>query len=242
MKLLAIDIGNTSMKYAVQEDGRWHQAGNIDSAALTKHHILFSDLNYDSFVISNVSEDYPELIDQLLSNGHKGMMLSNTTILPFENHYKTPATLGRDRIAAVAGALKLYPKENILIVDSGTCTKYDFLSQEGHYYGGAIAPGLQMKLDAMHHFTARLPSYKVEDTQQWLGRNTEESLKSGALMASIFECEGYIKHFEEKFGQLRVILTGGRADFFAKNLKTKIFVHPELILEGLAHLYKTNEI
>jgi type III pantothenate kinase len=165
------------------------------------------------------------------------MELTNTTALPFENRYTTPHTLGKDRLAAVAGAHALFPGENCLVIDCGTCIKYDLLAADGIYHGGNIAPGAHMRIQAMHHFTARLPEVVMEMPEQVVGNSTETALQNGALRGASLEMEGFIRLFEQQYSPLRVVLTGGDANFFKPFLTFSIdSIVPELTLHGLNNI------
>ena len=138
---------------------------------------------------------------------------------------------------AVAGAQALFPGENCLVIDCGTCIKYEMLTSEGIYTGGNIAPGATMRIKAMHHFTARLPEAPMEMPDDFIGHSTETALQNGALRGAVLEMEGFIRLFEQKHAPLRVVLTGGDADFFQP------FLHlpndstvPDLTLHGLNNI------
>ncbi len=166
--------------------------------------------------------------------------LHTHTRLPIQNRYRTPGTLGKDRIAAVTGAYALKPSQDCLVVDAGTCITFDYLSRDGAYIGGNIAPGLRMRLRAMHEFTARLPHPGLQETEDWVGASTEEALRNGAQFGAAMELDGYIREGEARFGPLQVFLTGGDADFLAKKVKRKIFVNHHLVLFGLNQILDYN--
>jgi len=160
-------------------------------------------------------------------------ILNHETPLPISNKYHTPKTLGKDRLAAAIGASFLYPKQNCLILDAGTCLTYDFLDEKGVYHGGGISPGLNMRFKAMNKFTAALPLETVGSQRSFIGKNTTQSLRVGAQWGFIYEIDGFIEAYSKKFSGLTVISTGGDAKYLAKKVKTKIFVHPNLVLVGL---------
>ncbi len=168
------------------------------------------------------------------------MLLDHTLNFPFKINYHTPETLGRDRIAGIAGAWKLFKKENTLVGDLGTCNTYDFITKTGKYIGGNIAPGLNMRLVAMDKFTDKLPYVEPISNDHLMGLSTTEALQNGAVKGIILEIEGYIKHLKSEFGPINVILTGGDSAFFAKHFKKKIFAEPNLVLIGLNQILKNN--
>jgi type III pantothenate kinase len=203
--------------------------------------IAFGNRNQvEHIMISSVATTDPNLIPGL--NEHFGVQeLTHTTPLPFQNAYKTPQTLGKDRIAAVAGAQALFPNQDCLIVDCGTCIKYERLTADGTYLGGNIAPGANMRIKAMHHFTARLPEVPMEIPPNATGSSTKTALQNGALLGALLEIEGFARLFAQKAGPLRVILTGGDADFFSPHLHVAgLTLEPHLTLIGLNNILTYN--
>jgi type III pantothenate kinase len=180
-------------------------------------------------------------IKATLSTHFNTLELTAETPLPFDNQYTTPQTLGKDRLAAVAGAQALFPGENCLVIDCGTCIKYEMLTAVGTYLGGNIAPGLNMRIQAMHHFTARLPVVPPVMPAAFIGNSTETALQNGALRGTCLEIEGFIHLFELNHAPLKVLLTGGDAPFLATFLTPSIdSVVPELTLYGLNSILHFN--
>ena len=230
---LIIDEGNTRIKLAVFNNGQLAHLV-ISNSKDCKKAIDEILVNYsiEGIIISSVTEEINNILNQL--NIKNNVVLSNETPLPFKNLYETPKTLGVDRIALVTGAWSQFTKENSLIIDAGTCVTYDFITKEGNYLGGAISPGLEMRFKGMHTFTKKLPNLKnpinpVEVT----GKTTQQSMESGVLNGLIFEIDGYINHYLQKYKEVNVILTGGDANSLYKQLKNSIFVNPNFLLEGL---------
>ncbi len=159
---------------------------------------------------------------------------------PLKTDYLTPETLGPDRFASAVGAHSLYPGENTLILDFGTCLKIDYVDSAGVYRGGAISPGLDMRYKALHTFTAKLPLLsRPERFPDFLsGKSTPDSLHAGAVLGLLAEAEGIIKRYEEQVGLINILLTGGDAYFFEGRVKNAIFVPQNLVLLGLAETKK----
>ena len=160
-------------------------------------------------------------------------IISSLTEVPFKNLYKTPETLGVDRIALVAGAVTQFSGHNVLVIDAGTCITFDFVNSEGEYIGGAISPGLKMRFNSLNHFTANLPLLEKDDLIDFIGKNTKESMNSGVINGVIQEIDGVINQYKKKFLDLTVVLTGGDTNFLAKQLKSSIFANQNLLLHGL---------
>lgn len=159
---------------------------------------------------------------------------------PLKSDYQTPETLGPDRFASATGAYALFPDQNSLILDFGTCLKIDFVEKGGIFRGGAISPGVNMRYHALHNFTAKLPLLsRPEQFPEYLsGKSTPESLHAGVVLGILAEAEGIIGRYKEKMDQINVLLTGGDASFFEGRLKNAIFVPQNLVLIGLAETKK----
>src|SRR5690606_709080 len=155
------------------------------------------------------------------------------------NHYKTPQTLGLDRFAGVIGAAALYPEQNSLVIDAGTCITYDRIDKNRNYDGGGISPGLSMRFQAMHELTEKLPLIAPDlHFMEKIGTDTRSSLLAGAQQGLINEALGFINDYELRFEALQIILCGGDFKFFDTRLKNSIFAHsvkvePHLVLIGL---------
>jgi type III pantothenate kinase len=148
--------------------------------------------------------------------------------------------LGNDRIALVSSASIKYPHENVLIIDVGTCITYDFINNENQYTGGAISPGLNMRLRSLNKFTGKLPLIKLKEIDNFNGLNTKDSINIGVLKGVIFEIQGFINKYSSDNQNLTVILTGGNSKFLSKQLKISIFANQNFLVEGLNELIKLN--
>lgn len=237
---LAIDIGNTRTKVAVfQGEALLHQEvwGELALEALKQ---LAYNQKVEKIILSSVSKQAAEVMSFLKGN-FAFLELTTDTPLPIRIRYKTPQTLGKDRIAAAVGAFHLFPGENCLVIDAGTCITLDLVSAEAEFLGGNISPGIEMRLKAMHQFTARLPMVaRTSEMPDELGDSTENAIRNGGELGALIEVEGFIQRLKKKYHPLRVVLTGGDADFFVKHTKTKIFAHQNLVLIGLNQILKHN--
>lgn len=239
--LLAVDIGNTKIKAAVFEDNALIEKFVFDKEEAGKkiEKIFFAHQKISSSILSSVGKDDFELL-LLLEKRAPLIIIDRNFIFPFRNKYATPQTLGIDRMVLAAGAVLQYPRCNRLIMDAGTCITYDFIDSDDNYLGGAISPGLMMRYESMHTFTAKLPLLYPEIPDSFIGDSTASSMHSGAVNGLLYEIEGFIKRYEESCGSLSVILTGGDADFLAKRLKNTIFANSNFLLESLSNLYSYN--
>lgn len=186
-----------------------------------------------------MTKSHNSLIQWLESHRIPVEELTHTTPLPFVNGYSTPETLGKDRLAGVGGAHALYPGQACLVIDVGTCIKYDYIDANGVYHGGNIAPGIQMRIDAMHHFTSKLPTVPKEWPQTKLGISTVTALQHGALTGAALETKGFIEYFAKHFGKMHVLITGGDSGFLLPHLEgLGIISQPDIVLTGLHHILK----
>jgi type III pantothenate kinase len=227
---LVLDYGNSRAKVGVFRHYELIEHNSFADPADLKNFIQnFSGRN---FILSSVTHDHIPVMDWARHIPTK-YILTSTLPVPINNLYATPHTLGVDRIAGVCGARQHFPSSHCLVIDAGTCVKYDFLDNIGNYQGGAISPGLRMRLQAMHAFTAKLPLVDVVDNPPLIGNTTEASLQSGAINGMVEEMQGIIARYQHQFAGLHVILSGGDGRFFENKLKGPIFALPELVLSGL---------
>ena len=237
--ILTIDIGNTRVKYAVFETN--------------------TSIEVDAFLVQNLENAIQNILNKHNKIGvivcasvgnieNEGLSFVSNTILihyitrdkafPFQNKYITPQTLGIDRMVLAAGASLRFPKLNKLVIDAGTCITYDFIDENNVYHGGAISPGIRLRYESMHNFTANLPLLTVEQPETIIGTTTNQSLHSGVVNGLKFEIEGYIQVLKSQNKKFIIILTGGDAIFLANQLKNTIFANSNFLLESLNILYQ----
>jgi len=232
MLKLAIDIGNTNIKSGIFEGSDLKEYFVFEKIEMNILQSLFKKNKITKSIVCNVGNETIEL-EKKLKSETTFLKLDSKTKLPFTLNYKTPETLGTDRIAAVAGAHYFFPDEKCIVIDAGTCITYDFISSENIYFGGAISPGLQMRLNAMHTFTHKLPEIKFSNIDDFIGTSTESCLLAGAFYGIIGEINNTISRYKERFGSLQTLICGGDSTLFVKHIKSNIFAAPNLILYGL---------
>lgn len=232
---LAIDIGNTSIKIGVFDN---HQLQNVvTDVGYDRIPTLVEGYKPDRVVISSVNQNANQLADTLETDV---LVLDLETALPISISYKTPQTLGRDRIAAAVGAHELFPFSDCLVIDIGTCITYEMIDALGVYHGGGISPGVEMKFKALHTFTTNLPLVEMSNNEELIGDTTESAIQSGVILGTVAEIEEIIRMYKDKFSPLRIIMCGGGAGYFESRIKTTIDVHPDLVLIGLNGILKHN--
>jgi len=239
MKLI-LDFGNTLQKIASFKNGELEKLkifekakfGNIE--AYISSNFLNKSINSKSIpaILSSVIK-YPDSFGNFMSENFNFIELNENTAVPIINKYKTSETLGKDRLAAIVGANHLFPDRNTLAIDCGTCITFDLITEKGEYLGGSISPGIAMRFKALHNFTDKLPLMSYTNFDGLIGATTEESILSGVLNGVVSELEGIIIKYQNKFPDLKVILSGGDINYFDKRLKNNIFAVPNLVLLGL---------
>ena len=237
MSHLVIDIGNSRTKVAIFDDHRLIKNDVFEDISAVRLGDYLKDATIQQSIISSVKDDI-EILEDVLTTRTDYIRFSATLNSGIYNKYKTPETLGLDRLAGVIGAKGLFPGKNCLVIDLGTCITYDAIDKNGIYQGGCISPGLNMRLRAMHDFTGRLPLIQLADFAGLEGNDTERSMLSGVVNGTFSEIAGFIDLYEVQYPELQVILCGGDANFFDTRLKNSIFAHtlktePDLVLIGL---------
>lgn len=227
---LVVDHGNSAAKVGIFDHQTLMEKHTLLTVEALQHFLVKSTA--ENIIISSVKKDVA-LVASWATQASKKFILHHTLPLPINNLYATPETLGMDRLAGVSGAHQLFPLQHCLVIDAGTCITYDFLDREGNYHGGGISPGLKMRFQAVHTFTAKLPLVSPKENVNLIGSTTELSIQSGVVNGLLTETEGIIHQYRNKFKDLRVILCGGDASFFENQLKASIFASPELVLIGL---------
>ena len=236
MRTLALDIGNTAVKAGCFDGPVLHEmAVGLSAAAV---HDLVRRWAPQHVVVASVAGAAMLAVEELqgLVPGEILAFSPGTTPVPLRNAYATPHTLGADRLASAVGAAMLRTGRDTLIIDAGTALKFDLVTADGTYHGGSIAPGLAMRLRALHAFTGRLPLLELpaaDATIPLVGDSTTGSLLSGVVNGAVAEVMGLLAHYQQQSPALGVLLTGGDAAFLAARLPARIFVVPELVLLGL---------
>ncbi|MBF4473325.1 MULTISPECIES: type III pantothenate kinase [Flavobacterium] len=237
--ILAIDVGNTRIKAAVFEDSIVLEGFVFLKTELDENikKILKEYEKITHLVVSSVSDIEKKSFFQFenLADIH---FVSHDDLFPFVNHYKTPRTLGVDRMVLAAGATLQFPNQNRLVIDAGTCVTYDFVDESNNYLGGAISPGLQLRYAALHNFTAKLPLLELENPDHFVGKSTSESIHSGVVNGLVYEIDGFIDEYKTLHSNFIIILTGGDAVFLAKRLKNTIFANSNFLLESLNQIFQ----
>ena len=246
--LLAVDIGNTRIKVAVFEENTLLERFYFSSLDLQKEmrFILNKYKNATQVVVASVGNIPKEVFLEFESQASIHLIGPNFPF-SFKNNYSTPETLGIDRMVLANGAVLKYPNQNRLVIDAGTCITYDFIDENDNYLGGAISPGIRLRFESLHNFTAKLPILSLESLNDQdseiekvplIGNSTFEAINSGVINGVINEIQGFISQYEAVYPKFIIILTGGDAEFLAKRLKNTIFANSNFLLESLNQIFQ----
>ncbi|MBO7239177.1 MAG: type III pantothenate kinase [Bacteroidaceae bacterium] len=235
---LIIDIGNNSAKFFLFKGEQiiLHTRKNNSSFEIMDEWSRLYDI--EKAIVSSVIEEGPELSSAISKLQCPVVRFNNSMQLPLEINYRTPDTLGSDRVAAAVGAWNEAPGRNILVIDAGTAITVDFISKDGKYNGGNIAPGIKMRLRALHEFTNRLPIVDKEGEIPSIGYDTETAIRSGVINGICHEIDGYINEFKQKFCDVLVFLTGGDEKPLKNRIKNCIFADKYLVAKGLNRILR----
>jgi type III pantothenate kinase len=237
---LVIDIGNTRAKVALFQADKPVRDGILE---LSEPASLFRFLGPNKaakLILSSVVKQLPAFLEDYLVS-IPSIEFAHDTPVPIQNKYESASTLGGDRLAAAVGGWKRYTGADLLVIDAGTCIKYNFVSAAGEYLGGGISPGINMRFMAMHNLTGKLPLIEAnEDFDHLIGSTTQDSLLSGVMNGILEEVEGIINRYKTQYHEVQIVVTGGNYHFFEKRLKKRIFAHPNIVLEGLNEILEYN--
>ena len=236
---LIVDIGNTRTKLAVYDGSKKINVRHINDLTLKELEKELSGLLIEHAIISSVIKLPLSITDLFSARIPYVHYLSTNSKLPFKIGYETPETLGPDRIAGIAGAFNLFPHSELLVIDAGTAITYDFLSN-GIYKGGNISPGLNMRFMALNKFTGKLPILTPAENFTNPGRNTADAILAGVIMGVTYEINEYIRTFEKKSTDNKILLTGGDGGFLKDRITYQLTYMPDIVIDGLNFILEYN--
>lgn len=240
MVRLLIDIGNTALKGACFSERELLRASRItlNSDEELEDGLLRLMANQPEVAfIGSVNGPHAPTEKFLKRAGIPFTYYKRGQALPIRNLYESPQTLGTDRIANAVAGNYLFPKQPVVIIDAGTCIKFDFVNKNNEYFGGSISPGIDMRFRALHEFTGRLPLVGKTDQYYLIGKNTTEAIQSGVINGALAEVKGVLEQYQMTHKDLKVIVTGGDHGLLDRNLKSSIHAEPWLTLKGLNEIY-----
>lgn len=154
---------------------------------------------------------------------------------------ENPGQTGADLVVGAVAALREH-KAPLIVVDMGTATTIMVLDKNGAFVGGSIMPGVKISMDALTERTALLPGLQLDQPKKAIGRNTIDCMRSGIMMGNACMLDGMIERMEEELGyKTTVVATGGIAKFVIPLCRRPIIYDKDLIVKGLAALYRDNK-
>lgn len=244
---LVIDIGNTLTKTAIFNGKELSSFSSFEKFSLDGlKELLAKNSSVKNVILSSVI-NHDTSIPDFLKSKYNFIELTHETKAPIENLYQSKQTLGKDRLACAVGANALFQNENVLVIDAGTCIKYDFVNSKNQYLGGGISPGIEMRFKALNQFTDKLPLLNYKHFDKLVGENTDESILSGVMNGVVEEVKGIIARYKQQYPDVKVVFTGGYLKFFEKifnigaNGNSNIFADSFLVLKGLNQILNFNE-
>ncbi|MBQ9470893.1 MAG: type III pantothenate kinase [Bacteroidales bacterium] len=238
---LTIDIGNTCTKLCLFSGSKLLEelppvprlTATLVRQTLRKHPVRRA--------IACIVGPRPAAMDAL-RRSVPTLLFDGSTPIPIANRYATPQPLGPDRLAVAVAAHAMFPHRNVLAIDSGTAITYELVSARGEYLGGAISPGLGLRFRALNLHTAKLPLLTPSDVDGPLvGNSTQACIATGVQRGLLAEIDSYIDAVAQCYPQLKVLITGGDANFLVDRLKNRIFADPNLLAKGLNEVLEYNE-
>lgn len=250
--LLAVDCGNTNTVFGLYKDKKLidqsrfttHELGTDSECAMAVDWFLKrqsrTGKDLDAIVIGSV---VPHVTGRLADMsrryfGIEPVVITGISPLDIKILYDNPLEVGTDRVVGALAAFRLYGGPAI-IVDFGTATTFDIITEEGDYLGGVICPGIQTSALALSKKGAQLFDVDVAPPRNLIGRTTADSMKSGLIYGTVAMVEGFITRITAELkAEFNVIATGGYADLVAGQTPAIRIVHHSLVLDGLALAYE----
>jgi len=241
---ICIDQGNSRTKVALFDaEGKMVKTFVYKAFTFADAERLFALYPIENSIISSVVNLEPSMVNALHRLSKQFVLFDHHTPVPIQNDYQTPETLGQDRLAAAVGASWLCPNDNLLIIDVGSAITYDFVSEDGHFLGGNIAPGIKMRFTVLRTMTKKLPQVEVDEQEliPLYGQQTRDAIASGVIRGIIFEVKGYMRVMQERTQHFRTFLTGGNAPYVLHAVKDNIQYEKQLVLIGLNRILEFNK-
>ncbi|MBQ9556016.1 MAG: type III pantothenate kinase [Muribaculaceae bacterium] len=245
---LTIDNGNTSVKVAFF----------IGTQVVATNRFMRRDVRLlDRFISSykpetvimckTASGSSSQRIERLVEKRFQHVMyLTHETPIPIRLGYRTPKTLGQDRIATAMGAWSIAQRldnaSDVLVIDAGTAITYDLITADGCFVGGNIAPGLSLRFKSLHEHTGQLPLIDADGAIPVVGYDTVTAIRSGVVHGMLGEIKSYIADLKLSHTNLMVFITGGDGKYIHSLLEDESIIYYEhLAAEGLNRIYLYNK-
>lgn len=245
--LLTIDIGNTNISLGIFKGKRLARRYSIptkEKKYFAKLQKIFRQNKIDNTVICSVVPKTTKILQNDIKRllGRQPYVIGKDIVVPLENLYRNPNTVGQDRLVNAYAAILLYGAP-LIVIDFGTAVTFDIISKDKAYLGGMILPGMEISLDALAGRTALLPKIKLARPKEFIGRTTKNSMLSGIIYGFSILTDGLIQELKKKLGQnTRVIGTGGNIGLIGNYCRELNKINRDLTLRGLRLLFLRHNI
>ena len=254
--LLAIDTGNTNTLFAIHDGTDWavewriatDPARTADEYAVWFHQLMeMQGLKFEDIKDCVISTVVPQSLFNIRNLARRHLNVEPVVIgeegvdIGIGVRIDNPKEVGADRLVNALGAVQRY-KGNLIIIDSGTATTFDVVSEDKHFEGGIIAPGINLSVKALHEAAAQLPRIAIVKPNKVVGKNTVEAMQSGIFWGYIGLIDGLVRKIIEEDGRkFTVIGTGGVASLFQGASETIQHYDSNLTIDGLYELWRLNK-
>ena len=254
--LLAIDTGNTNTLFAIHDGKEWavewriatDAARTADEYAVWFHQLMdMQGLKFEEIEACVISTVVPQSLFNMRNLARRHLKVEPIIIgdegvkIGVGVRTDNPKEVGADRLVTALGAIQKY-KGNLIIIDSGTATTFDVVSEDGHFEGGIIAPGINLSVKALHEAAAQLPRIAIVKPNKVVGKNTVEAMQSGIFWGYIGLIDGLVRKIIEEDGrEFTVIGTGGVASLFQGASETIQHYDSDLTIDGLLEIWRLNK-
>ena len=253
--ILTIDVGNSNIVIGgVQDDKIVFEARLRTEATKTSdqycvdlkilldvYHVKVENIEgcIISSVVPQVLNSFQSAIKKL--TGKVSLVVGPGIKTGLDIRLENPGQTGADLVVADVAALREH-KPPLIVIDMGTATTMAVLDENGAHIGGCIMPGVRISMDALTDKTALLPGLQLDQPKRAIGRNTVDAMRSGIMMGTACMLDGMVERMEQELGcKTTVIATGGIAKFITPLCKTPMIYDKDLLIKGLAHLYRENK-
>lgn len=237
--VLAIDAGNTRLKFGLFRNDELLEVTALSKTDRNSISEFLQRSAAEQLVLSSVmsEKDNAFILDHSKVNC---FTVSHEAIFPVKILYETPETLGIDRICNAVAAIKMLSTEYGLVIDIGTCIKFDLIDNKDNYLGGSISPGIALRYKSLNDYTANLPLLSNKNSTALVGTSTTKAIHSGVINGIRAEIKQMMQEYLDHYNSLTFFVTGGDAANFDLQSKNNIFADENLTLKGLYEIYKAN--
>lgn len=252
--IIAVDIGNSNIVIGGIQDNRilFEARLRTDATKTSDEYSIDLKMIFDIHHVelaqiegSIIASVVPQVLNSIKTalrklTGKTSLVVGPGVKTGLNIKVENPTQTGADLVVGCVAAMREH-KPPLIVIDMGTATTMVVVDESGAFIGGCICPGVKISLDALTQRTALLPGLQLDQPKHAIGRNTVECMRSGFMLGTACMIDGMIARLEEELGcKTTVIATGGIAQFIVPLCRTEMRYEKNLILKGLAHIYREN--